>query len=84
VRTLKASAKGLFRVSGGASYAVGRNAAWRTTDRCNGTVTRVTRGRVRLYDKGRRKRIVVRAGHRYVAKARLFMARKGRLPAPLG
>jgi hypothetical protein len=78
VRTLKATAKGLFRVTGGASHAVARNAAWRTTDRCNGTVTRVTRGRVNVYDKGRHRHIVVRRGHRYIARARLFLARKGR------
>ncbi|HET6547988.1 MAG TPA: hypothetical protein VFG79_06025 [Solirubrobacter sp.] len=83
VRTLKATAKGLFRVSGGASHAVARNAAWTTTDRCNGTVTRVTRGRVNVYDKGRRRHIVVRRNHRYVAKARLFLARKGRRATPL-
>ena len=81
VRTLSASAKGLFRVNGGASRAEGRNAAWQTTDRCNGTVTRVTRGRVTVYDKARRRTVTVRAGHRYLARARLFQARKGRRPA---
>ena len=81
VRTLSASAKGLFRVNGGASRAEGRNAAWHTTDRCNGTVTRVTRGRVAVYDKARRRTVTVRAGQRYLARARLFQARKGRRPA---
>ncbi len=77
VRTLAAQVKGLFRVSGGASRAEGRNASWRTTDRCNGTTTRVTRGIVVLYDKVRKRTVTLRAGARYVARARLFQARKG-------
>jgi hypothetical protein len=76
-RTLTATIKGLFRVTGGASRAEGRNALWRTTDRCNGTVTTVTRGLVTLYDKARKRTVLLRAGRRYVARARLFQARKG-------
>ena len=48
-----ATAKGFFRVSGGASFAQSQNAAWRTSDRCDGTMTQVRRGSVRLYDKRR-------------------------------
>ena len=70
-----------FRVSGGASRAEGRDATWRTTDRCTGTTTRVTRGRVTVYDKARRRTITLQAGARYVARARLFQARKGRRPS---
>jgi hypothetical protein len=80
VRTLVSRANGLFRVTGGASRAQGTNATWRTTDYCSGTVTRVTRGRVTLYDKARRRTVTVRAGQRYVARAKLFQARKGRGP----
>jgi hypothetical protein len=78
VRSLVSSARGLFRVTGGASRAQGTNAAWRTTDYCSGTVTRVTRGRVKVYDKALRRTVTVRAGQRYQARARLFQARKGR------
>ena len=78
VRTLSATAKGLFRVTGGASHAEGRNAVWRTTDHCDGTVTRVTRGLVTVYDKARKRTVLLRAGQRYIARARLFQARKGR------
>ena len=78
MRTLVSSATGLFRVTGGASRAQGTNAAWRTTDYCSGTVTRVTRGRVTVYDRARGRTVTVRAGKRYVARARLFQARKGR------
>jgi hypothetical protein len=82
VRKLTTSAQGLFRVSGGASRAEGRNAAWSTTDRCSGTTTRVSRGRVNVYDKGLRRTITLRAGQRYKAKAMLFQARKGRRALP--
>jgi hypothetical protein len=78
VRTLAATAsEGLFRVSGGASRAESRNAAWRTTDRCTGTVTTVTRGVLRLYDKVRKRNVLVRAGSRYVARVRLFQGPEG-------
>jgi hypothetical protein len=77
VRTLTANGKGVFRVTGKASYADGRNAAWKTTDRCDGTLTRVTRGKVKVHH-GRRG-IVVRASHRYFVKARLFQARQDRM-----
>jgi hypothetical protein len=78
VRSLTSRAKGLFRVTGGASRGQSTNATWRTTDYCSGTVTRVTRGRVSVYDKARRRTVTVRAGQRYVARAQLFQARKGR------
>jgi hypothetical protein len=78
VRTLVSRAKGLFRVTGGASRGQSTNATWRTTDYCSGTVTRVTRGRVKVYDRARRRTVTVRAGQRYIARARLFQARKGR------
>ena len=78
VRTFVSRAKGLFRVTGGASFAQGRDATWRTSDRCDGTITRVTRGRVTVYDKARKRTVTVRPGARYVARARLFQARKGR------
>ena len=78
VRTFVSRAKGLFRVTGGASFAQGVDATWRTSDRCNGTTTQVTRGRVTVYDKVRKRTLTVRPGARYVARARLFQARKGR------
>ena len=79
VRKLTASGKGVFRVTGKATYADGRNAAWTTTDRCDGTLTQVRGGKVKVH-RGRRA-IVVRANHRYFARARLFQARKGRKQA---
>jgi hypothetical protein len=78
VRTLTASGKGVFRVTGKASRADGRDAAWTTTDRCDGTLTRVSKGHAKVTKTKGRRGIVVRAGHRYLVKARLFTARKGR------
>jgi hypothetical protein len=78
VRSLRATAKGLVRVSGGGSYGLGRNATWRTIDRCGSTTTYVTRGIVRVFDKARGRTVTVRAGRRYIVKAKLFQARKGR------
>ena len=75
-------AKGLVRVSAGGSFGVGRNATWRTIDRCGSTTTYVTRGIVRVFDKERRRTVTVRAGRRYVVKAQIFKARKGRQASP--
>ncbi|MDA0170087.1 hypothetical protein OJ998_13400 [Solirubrobacter taibaiensis] len=78
VRSLRATAKGLVRVSAGGSFGVGRDATWRTIDRCGSTTTYVTRGIVRVFDKERRRTVTVRAGRRFVVKAQIFKARKGR------
>lgn len=76
VRTLTASGKGVFRVTGKASYADGRSSAWTTTDRCDGTLTRVRHGHVKVHH-GRRA-VVVHQSRRYFVKARLFQARQDR------
>lgn len=83
VRSLRATAKGLVRVSGGGSYGVGRNAEWRTIDRCDGTTTYVRRGTVRVFDKQRHRTVTIRAGQRYRVKAQIFKARKGQRAQPL-
>jgi hypothetical protein len=76
VRTLTAvGRKGVFRVTGAASRADGLNATWTTTDRCDGTLTRVRRGHAKVRA---HRTVIVRAGHRYLARARLFRAKKGR------
>lgn len=78
VRSLLVTGKGVFRTVGGASVATARNALWRTTDRCDGTVTEVGKGRVTLQVKRTHKRVTVRAGREYIVRARLFAAKKGR------
>ena len=40
------------------------------TDRCDGTLTTVSRGKVAVRDFRRKKTIVVAAGKRYLARAR--------------
>ncbi len=81
VRRITTRATGFVRVLAKASRTTARNASFSTTDRCDGTLTRVSRGRVRVYDRGRRRTVTVRAHHRYLARARLFSVRKGRKPA---
>jgi hypothetical protein len=79
VRTLQISAKGVFRAIGGASVATGRNAIWNTTDRCDGTLTQVGRGRVTVARRSRSTRAaVVTGGRAYLVRARLFAIKKGR------
>jgi hypothetical protein len=76
VRLLTGNAKGRFRTVGGASSTTVTDGIWITQDRCNGTVTEVGRGRASVFDRGRKRTITVRAGQAYLAKARLFAARR--------
>ena len=82
VRSVSMVVKGYYRALAGATTATVRSATFATTDRCDGTLTEVGRGRVSLKLKGREKPVVVRAGAAYFAKARLFAARKGRPAGP--
>jgi hypothetical protein len=84
VRSLTMTAGRRFRAIGGASRAVaikGRPTIT-VTDRCDGTITTVRRGRgrvrVRVVGSHGGRRRVVRAGDEYRVRARLFVARKGR------
>ena len=47
--------KGVFRALGGADTATASSATFATTDRCDGTLTSVGKGRVSLAVKGRRR-----------------------------
>jgi hypothetical protein len=67
-RRLWGSGKGAFRISGQYSAATVRGTKWLVQDSCAGTLTRVTSGAVSVRDSVRRKTVVVRAGHRYLAK----------------
>jgi hypothetical protein len=69
--------KGLYRAVAGASVASATNAVFNTTDRCDGTLTEVGRGRVSVAVKGTRKPVIVKGGRAYLARARLFAARQG-------
>jgi hypothetical protein len=82
VRSLSMEAKGVFRALGGATTATARSASFVTTDRCDGTLTEVGRGDVRLAVKGRKRPVTVTGGGAYFAKARLFAVKKGRKAMP--
>ena len=58
---------GRFRTHGRHSHATVRGTRWLTEDRCSGTFTRVTNGAVVVRDLTRRRNVVVRAGHSYLA-----------------
>ncbi len=69
IRRLRASARGRFRTSGRNSSATVRGTAWQVEDRCDGTLTKVSRGRVVVRDFRKKKNIVLTAGKRYLARA---------------
>jgi hypothetical protein len=62
--------RGKYRTRGRWSSATVRGTTWLTRDGCAGTLTRVTKGRVIVRDLVRKRTIVVRAGHQYLARAR--------------
>jgi hypothetical protein len=68
IRRIKSKAKGKFRVKGKYSYTTVRGTIWLVADRCDGTLTSVTRGKVDVYDFHRRKTIHVLAHHSYLAR----------------
>jgi Tol biopolymer transport system component len=69
IRSLRANAKGRFRTTGRYGAASGRGATWRTTDRCDGTLTSVNSGVVSVFDFKRKRTVTVRAGKSYLARA---------------
>jgi WD40-like Beta Propeller Repeat len=70
IRRLRANARGRFRTSGQNSSATVRGTIWDITDRCDGTLTKVRRGRVVVRDFRRKKSITLTSGKSYLAKAR--------------
>ncbi len=69
IRRLRGNGKGRYRTRGRYSAATVRGTDWTVEDRCDGTLTRVKRGRVAVRDFHRKKTIILRAGKRYLAKA---------------
>ena len=69
-RRLWGDGKGRFRTKGKHSAATVLGTKWLVEDRCTSTLTRVVRGKVSVRDFARRKTVVVRAGKKYVAKAK--------------
>jgi hypothetical protein len=59
---------GRFRTRGSNSVATVRGTEWYTADRCDGTLTRVTRGSVSVRDRHRQRTVIVNAGKSYLAR----------------
>jgi hypothetical protein len=59
---------GKFRTHGNDSVASVRGTRWLTEDTCAGTRTRVTEGSVAVRDLHRKRTVIVRAGHSYLAR----------------
>jgi hypothetical protein len=73
VRSLSAVLKGRYRTLGAVSYATTLTATTLAVkDRCDGTVTQVGKGVVKVYDRGKRITVKVRAGRAYLARGRTF------------
>ena len=56
-----------FRTVGRFSSATVRGTTWLTDDRCDGTLTRVTKGKVGVRDFVRNRTILLKKGKRYFA-----------------
>lgn len=79
VRSVSAAVKGVYRAVGAAGVTASKGSAtFSTQDRCNGTLTKVTRGKVVVRDVRRKRTRTLHTGQSYLAKARLFAARRGR------
>ena len=59
-----------FRTHGRDSVATVRGTRWSTTDRCDGTVTRVTEGKVLVRDLRAKRKVLLSAGSAYLARHR--------------
>jgi hypothetical protein len=69
-RRLWGDGKGRFRTKGRHSAATVVGTKWLVEDRCTSTLTRVVRGKVRVRDFVKKKTVLVKAGKKYVARAR--------------
>ena len=69
VRRLRGDANGRFRTRGRHSAATVRGTKWTVTDRCDGTLTKVSRGRVAVRDFRLQRTITLTRGESYLAQA---------------
>jgi hypothetical protein len=69
VRSLGGNAKGNFRTRGRHSVATVRGTIWTVADRCDGTLTKVKRGKVAVRDFREKRTVVVGAGKSFLASA---------------
>ena len=68
VRQVWGDGKGRFRTRGRYSSATVRGTNWLTSDRCDGTLTRVVRGVIQVNDFPRARQVTVRPGGSYLAR----------------
>jgi CSLREA domain-containing protein len=69
-RRLWGDGKGRFRTKGRNSAATVLGTKWLVKDTCTTTLTRVARGKVKVQDFVKHKTVIVRKGHRYVARSK--------------
>ena len=69
-RRLWGDGSGKFRTKGKQSAATVVGTRWLVEDRCTSTLTRVVRGRVSVRDFVKKKTVTVRAGKKYIARAK--------------
>lgn len=69
-RQLFSSVHGRFRTRGRNSTATVRGTKWLTKDTCAGTLTKVMEGTVVVQDLVKHRKVVVKRGHQYLARAR--------------
>ena len=69
VRKLWTNAHGSFSTKGNYAAATVRGTEWLTEDLCEGTLISVKRDRVSVANLVNHRRVAVKAGHRYLAKA---------------
>jgi hypothetical protein len=69
-RRLWGNGKGRFQTKGKHSAATVVGTKWLVEDTCKTTLTRVARGKVKVRDFVKKKTVTVKAGHKYIARAR--------------
>ena len=70
IRRVWGNGKGMFRTVGRSSSAAVVGTVWLTEDRCDGTLTRVRSGTVRVRDFARHRTVILEAGDAYLAAPR--------------
>lgn len=69
IRHLWGAGAGKFRTKGRYATASIRGTTWDTIDRCDGTLIRVTKGRILVTDLRKHENVTLKAGQSYLAKA---------------
>jgi hypothetical protein len=69
-RRLWGDGKGRFQTKGKHSAATVVGTKWLVEDRCTSTLTKVARGKVKVRDFAKHKTVLVKKGHRYVARGK--------------